>query len=115
MHYSWFVPVRCRIPKGLRKISNAGSPLTSSVIYRTFLKQPPHQVSVSPSVKWENHRAGLSDFTVYKVLSKAWHTVRTRQMSAVILTAFSILALNEDDKILRHTGLGALVYSVLCK
>ena len=30
-------------------------------------------------------------------------------MSAVILTAFSILALNEDDKILKYVGLGALV------
>ena len=30
-------------------------------------------------------------------------------MSAVILIAFSILAVSEDDKILRYVGLGALV------
>lgn len=30
-------------------------------------------------------------------------------MSAVILIAFSILDVNEDDKTLRYVGLGALV------
>lgn len=33
-------------------------------------------------------------------------------MSAVTLTAFSILALNEDDKILRYVGFGG--FGIVC-
>lgn len=41
MDYYWFVPVRCRIQKGLRKINNAGLPLTSSVTWGIFPEQSP--------------------------------------------------------------------------